>query len=143
MTEETVPEATIDHKKKQRPLPKGAAIMENEDRPDQPVSATSDDGDVDGDNEEGEGEGDEEETGQKKKNRRKQKITMADFHPDVKPVVRRAKQDFCAMMAADNMYPSGVELNLIIQGAWDRSNQYFYPEEAPFELTENAKTIVR
>jgi hypothetical protein len=46
------------------------------------------------------------------------------------------------MMTADNMYPSGVDLGLMIEGVWAAANKHYYPDEAPFELTKNVKTAV-
>lgn len=135
-------------KKIYRPLPKLASMKENADHPDLPVTPDKEGSDVlGGEGEEGEGEEavqeeEQEEGEERKKSKRKPKVTMADFHPDVRPVLRRAKKDFCAMMAADNMYPTGVNLETMVQGAWDRSNEHYYPDEPAYELTEAAKSLV-
>lgn len=112
-------------------------MMENAQQPDLPVPESTE-----SDNEEDAEEGEEGEAAPKKR-QSKPKVTMRDFHPDIKPVVARAKIDFCAMMAADNMYPCGVDLELMIEGVWERANKHYYPEEEPFELTKNVKTAVR
>lgn len=119
-------------------------------RKDVPKEVVNKEAEVEADDAEGEGEGDEDgdegdaddRSADKPRKSRKAKKRLNEFHPDVADCIQRAKHDFAAMMGADTMYPTTVERGVMIAGAWEASNEHWFPDQPPFEFDKVVQGLV-